>query len=195
MKKAHIIILIVIAVGLCSCKTAEFGHSVIDVNGMVYDFANRPVPNYTVRIGEGHSSITDINGRFLVARIPTGPYLLRGEGTGFESYEGDILVNNREQIVYLRVPSFGQLLNLIDDALFKNQLTEAEGYAYRASRTGGLTTELLFYMAVINFRQKDYMSAIENLRTAIKLGSTDIYVEKFLGDIVNKVFENEKNKK
>jgi hypothetical protein len=175
---------------LYSCKTVEFGHTVIDVNGMIYDFTNRPVPNYTIHLGDKYSSITDINGRFFISRVPAGAYSIKGEGAGYESYQGDILINDREQIVYLRVPSFSQLLDLADNALSKNQLSEAESYVWRADHIGELTTELLFYMAVIKFRQKDYAAAIDHLKTAIKLGSTDIYVEKFLNDLLNMRYEN-----
>jgi hypothetical protein len=169
----------------------EFGNTVIDVNGMIYDFTNRPISNYTIHIGEKYWSTTDINGRFLISNVPVGEYIINGEGNGYESYQGDVLVKDREQIIYIRVPSFSQLLDLVDLALSKNQLDEAENYIWRANLAGGFTTELLFYMAVIKYRQKDYSSAIINLRTAIDLGSTDIYVIKFLNDILNMDVKND----
>ena len=35
-----------------SCKTAEFGFKTTDVNGMVYDFSNRPVAYCEISLGE-----------------------------------------------------------------------------------------------------------------------------------------------
>jgi hypothetical protein len=190
MVKRNLLFLLVIPLGLFSCKTAEFGYKVMDVNGMIYDFSNRPIPNYTIFLGEKYSSMTDINGRFLISKVPAGNYIIHGEGGGYESYQSAVVISQREQIIYIRLPSFNQLLELADTALVKNQINEADAYLVRASLLGEETTELLFYRATVRFRQKRYAAALDLLQTAINSGSADIYVEKFLQDLKRMRDEN-----
>ena len=88
---------------LFSCKTAEFHHAQIDVHGMVYDFENRPVANYTVSLDENISAVTDVTGRFSFSSIPSGLYTLSGYAEGFERYESAVIIESKTDIMYLRV--------------------------------------------------------------------------------------------
>ncbi|GHV77505.1 hypothetical protein AGMMS49942_23260 [Spirochaetia bacterium] len=190
MQKRTAFVLFACTLGLFSCKTAEFGYKVIDVNGMIYDFSNRPIPNYKIFLGEKYSSTTDINGRFLISKVPAGDYIIHGEGGGYESYQSAVVIYQREQIIYIRLPSFKQLLELADTALAKNQINEADAYLVRAGLLGEETTELLFYRATVRFRQKRYIEALNILQTAVNSGSTDMYVREFLNDLKRMQDEN-----
>ena len=163
-----------------SCKTAEFGFKVIDVNGMVYDFSNRPVPFCEISLGKKYSSSTDINGRFSLPKVPVGNYTITGNKKGFESYSEEVMIKDRGQIIYFRMPSQSQLLALLDEALSTNNLGAAEEMAERAYRIDDKNIEMLFYYATVKFRQGDYAKAIVFLETAKNLGSKDSYIEKFL---------------
>jgi tetratricopeptide (TPR) repeat protein len=182
MKKL-ILFYLIVSSGLCSCKTTEFLYQVISVNGMVYDFNNRPVSNYKISLGDKYVSLTDINGRFMLPQIPVGSYQLNGEKEGYEIYQGDVEINHQEQIIYLRIPSFEQLLELADDALGKNRINEAAAYLDRAQSIGLETVEYYFYGAVIKYRQDDILGAIETLEKAVKSGSADMYITIFLNDL------------
>jgi tetratricopeptide (TPR) repeat protein len=161
------------------------GCRTLDINGMVYDFSNKPVPYYTVNLGKRrYTSTTDINGRFVLTKVRAGEYQINGDKTGYETYEGSIVIHDRGQIVYIRVPSQGQLLTLTDEALGRNELNEAEMYIQRAYQAGPASTELLFYYAAIKFRQKRYNEAIQYLQQAKNNGSKDEYVERFLNDLI-----------
>jgi tetratricopeptide (TPR) repeat protein len=184
MKLLGISIVISLSLAAGGCKTAEFGHKIVDVNGMVYDFSNRPISNYMVSLGERYTAITDINGRFVMSRTPVGIYQISGEKDGYESYEGSVNISGRGQIVYIRVPSQGQLLELTDEALERNEIDRAETYVERAYRVGPESTELLFYYATVKFRQKRYDEAITFLWKARENGSKDEYLEKFLYDLL-----------
>jgi tetratricopeptide (TPR) repeat protein len=179
MRQKKILGYVLIGMALAGCKT-------LDINGMVYDFSNKPVPNYTVRLTKRrrYNSTTDINGRFLLARTRAGTYEIRGEKDGYEVYQGTIEIHDRGQIIYIRVPSQGQLLELTDEALGRNQIGEAETYIERAYQAGPENTELLFYYAVIKFRQKKYNEARAYLQRAKDNGSRDEYVERFLNDLI-----------
>ena len=163
-----------------SCKTAEFGFKVMDLNGMVYDFSNRPVANCDVSINWWFKSITDINGRFTIPKLPFGTYTITGSKKGYEAYSEEIVIKNRGQIVYFRIPSQNQLLDLVDEALSANDLATAEELVERAYRIDNNNVEMLFYYATVKFRQNDYQEAITFLEAATDLGSKDIYIERFL---------------
>ncbi|GHU96928.1 hypothetical protein FACS189483_01390 [Spirochaetia bacterium] len=183
VKKPLAVISILSIMVLSSCKTTEFGWKVIPVNGMLYDFSNKPVPNYTIALGEKYTSLTDINGRFLLPRIPVGEYTITGRGDGYESYQSTIAINDRQQIIYIRIPTYKQLLSLADEAMTKNQLKEADAYITRAYRTGGATAEVLFYLAAVRFRQRNYYAAARLLEIAAEQGVNDMYVDRFLDDL------------
>jgi tetratricopeptide (TPR) repeat protein len=147
---------------------------------MIYDFSNRPVPHCEVSLGWFHKTTTDINGRFTFPRVSLGTYTITGKKTGFESYSEQIIIKDIGQIVYIRMPSQNQLLNLVDEALTANNLTLAEETVERAYQIDENNIEMLFYYATVKFRQRRYGNAMDYLETAIDLGSKDLYVLKFL---------------
>jgi len=163
-----------------SCKTAEFGFKVIDVNGMVYDFTNRPVPNYEISLGKKYKSSTDINGRFTLPKVPVGTYTVTGGKKSFENYSDEVIVKDKGQIIYIRIPSQNQLLNMADDALSANDFAAAQEMVERAYQIDHNNVEMLFYYATVKFRQREYGEAISLLESAKELGSKDVYVDRFL---------------
>lgn len=179
--RKYLLILSVAFVAL-SCKTAEFNFTVIDVNGMVYDFSNRPVAYCEISLGGKYKSSTDINGRFSLPKVPAGNYTLTGYKKAFEIYSGEVTVRDAGQIVYIRMPSQNQLLDLADEALAANNLTAAKEMVERAYQIDRNSTETLFYYATVKFRQREYDRAIDLLEAA-KLGSKDVYIEKFLSAV------------
>jgi len=166
-----------------SCKTAEFGFKTTDISGMVYDFSNRPVFNYEVSLGKRYSGSTDINGRFTLSKVPFGSYKINGSKTGFENYSGEVVIKDKGQIVYIRIPSQNQLLALADEALAANNFALAEELAERAYQIDKNNVEMLFYYAAVSFRQNNYKKAASFLEAAVNLGSKDYYVQKFLSAI------------
>jgi tetratricopeptide (TPR) repeat protein len=168
-----------------SCKTAEFGFKVIDINGMVYDFGSRPIASCNVYIDNRYYAETDINGRFSMAKVPEGSYKIQVSKKGYETYTGDIRINDRKQVLYMRTPSLQQLLDMVDSSLEQNQMDEALSFINRALSIGEVTTELLFYAAVVQFRLGDIQKAGEYLQRIKSRGSHDVYLEKFLQDIQN----------
>jgi tetratricopeptide (TPR) repeat protein len=177
------VLFFIIVIFLISCTTTGYGRGSGGINGMVYDFENKPVPQYIITIDEKTPVSTDINGRFYVPRVRMGGHEIKGYKEGYESYTGALAVNDRRQIVYLRVPNVSQLLDLVDAALSKNNIEEAAGYIRRAGTVGEKTAELFFYSAVVLFRQGEYRAAVETLRDALSLGFRDEYVLKFLNDL------------
>jgi len=173
-----------------SCKTAEFGFKTADINGMVYDFSNRPVFNYEVVLGENFFGSTDINGRFTLLKVPLGNHKISGSKSGFENYNDEVIIKDKEQIIYIRIPSQNQLLAMADEALASNNFTLAEEMAERAYQIDKNNIETLFYYAAVSFRQNNFKKAVSFLEDALNLGSKDYYVQKFLSVIKEMQNEN-----
>jgi hypothetical protein len=153
---------------------------------MVYDFENKPVPQYIITLDNKTPVSTDINGRFFLPKVKSGKHEIKGQKDGYEEYQGEIIINDRRQIVYFRVPNTAQLINLADEALSKNRIGDAAVYIKRAESIGEVTTELLFYSAVVLFRTGEYKQAIGKLQSAVSLGSEDEYVSRFLDGLVRR---------
>jgi hypothetical protein len=158
---------------------------------MVYDFENKPVSQYIIRLGRRTPVSTDITGRFFFSKVKPGIYKITGKKDGYETYDGEITINDQRQIVYFRVPNRPQLIDLADDALARNQIGEAESYITRAENIGEATTELIFYSAIISFRKKEYQEAIRKLKTAIINGTRDEYTLRFLEELLARYGEKE----
>jgi len=168
------------AMTVVSCRTAELGFKVFDISGMIYDFSNRPIAHCEVSLSRNLKSSTDINGRFTLHKVPPGKYILTGIKKGFEYYSEEVTIKDAGQIIYVRMPSQYQLLNLVDESLSANDFTSAEEFAGRAYQIDKSNLEMLFYYATVKFRQNELVKAIDFLKEAGSLGSKDIYVEKFL---------------
>jgi tetratricopeptide (TPR) repeat protein len=166
-----------------ACETVEFGFKVINISGMVYDFSNRPVSNYEIVLDRWYSGSTDINGRFTLLKIPLGNHEIRGSKKGYEDYTGEVIIKNKGQIIYIRVPSQNQLLSMADEALTANNFMLAEEIVERAYQIDKNNIEMLFYYAAILFRQNNLEGAASLLEDAVNLGSKDLYVQKFLSVI------------
>ncbi|MCL2243641.1 MAG: carboxypeptidase-like regulatory domain-containing protein [Treponema sp.] len=183
------IILIIIIFLASSCKTAEFGYKTVDISGMIYDFSNKPVPFYNISLGKKYKSSTDINGRFIFQKVPAGNYSITGNKLGYETHADEINIIDNRQIIYIRVPSQKQLLDIADEALTRNDLQSAEEMLERAFLIERNNIEMLIYFAAVKYRQNNYERAVFYLENAQKLGSKDIYIEKFLNKI--KELQNE----
>ena len=179
-KKIVLIYTLLSVILMASCKTTEWGVKSSDISGMIYDFSNRPVPHCNVSMGWRYKTTTDINGRFVLSKVSFGTYNITGYKEGFETYTEKIVIHGPGEIIYMRIPSQSQLLNIVDEALTVNNLNLAEEIAERAYKINKNSTEMLFYYATIKFRQREYEMAIAYLEIAKYLGSRDQYTEKFL---------------
>ena len=179
-KSIRYLALFALAFALMACKSAEFGFKVTDVNGMVYDFSNRPVAHADVSMGRWYRSSTDINGRFTIPKVPLGAHTITVNKKGFEKHSDEVNIREKGQIIYIRLPSQNQLLNLADDALTANNFILAEELLERAYQIDENNVEMLFYYASVRFRLSDYGLAIKFLERAKNLGSRDVYIDKFL---------------
>jgi len=172
-------VVFVLSLVCLSCNTLGSGGS-IDINGMVYDFANKPVAYCEVLLGDSYAGGTDINGRFVLPKITPGTYNITVRKEGYETYSDEVLIKERGQIIYIRIPSQSQLLNLVDESLTAVNFNIAEEYIQRAYQIDQNNIETLFYYATIKFRQRKYNEALFFLLAAKNLGSRDSNIDRFI---------------
>ena len=188
------ILVFLFALTALSCKTTGLGSKAADVHGMIYDFSNRPVANCEILLGRWHRSISDVNGRFNFPNVSFGNYTVTGKKKGFESYSETVAIRGKGQIIYIRLPSQSQLLNLVDEALLANDFVMAQEMAERAYQIDSGNAEMLFYYAAVKFRLRDYDGAMAFLEKAKASGSKDLskdlYIDKFITLLKELRYEN-----
>ena len=173
--------LVLIVIG-CGCKTTSMLYGV-NINGMVYDFDNRPVAGYHLKLNSALEVVTDITGRFTFEKVKLGEYVLKGQSNAFEPYEGQVTIYDQNQVLYLRVPSFSQLINRTDKALEEDNLQEAEAFLTRAVAMNSEHIDSLLYGAILAYRKNNIGQALELLGKVQQKGYTAEWVMAFYDEL------------
>ena len=164
------------------CKTTSLIYGV-NINGMVYDFDNRPVAGYHLKLNDDLEVVTDITGRFTFEKVKLGEYLLTGESNRYETYEGKIIIYDQDQVIYLRIPSFSQLINLTDKALEENNLQEAEGFLKRAAAMNIQDIDVMIYEAVLAYRYYNIEQAMRKIEQIKVNGYRNEWLDRFYDEL------------
>ena len=165
-----------------SCKTTSILYGV-NVNGMVYDFDNRPVAGYQLQLNNDLVVVSDITGRFTFEKVKFGEYVLKGQSNAFEPYEGQVTIYDQDQVLYLRIPSFSQLINRTDKALEEDNLQEAEAFLTRAVAMNSEHIDSLLYGASLAYRKNNIGQALELLGKVQQKGYTAEWVMAFYDEL------------
>ena len=165
-----------------SCKTTSMLYGV-NINGMVYDFDNRPVAGYHLKLNNDLEVVTDITGRFTFEKVKIGEYVLKGQSNAFEPYEGQVTIYDQNQVLYLRVASFSQLINRTDKALEEDNLQEAEAFLTRAVAMNSEHIDSLLYGAILAYRKNNIGQALELLGKVQQKGYTAEWVMAFYDEL------------
>lgn len=169
-----------IATGGCKTTSMLYG---VNINGMVYDFDNRPVAGYHLKLNNDLEVVTDITGRFTFEKVKLGEYVLKGQSNAFEPYEGQVTIYDQNQVLYLRVPSFSQLINRTDKALEEDNLQEAEAFLTRAVAMNSEHIDSLLYGAILAYRKNNIGQALELLGKVQQKGYTAEWVMAFYDEL------------
>lgn len=93
-------------------------HSNQIITGTIYDENKSPLPGATVFIEDLHrGEVTDLDGKFIFQRIPTGNYRLVVRFTGYQAQYPEITVPQQKSL---------ELTLLVDDLLLKNITVEGQ---------------------------------------------------------------------
>ena len=145
------------------CASVPGSREKINLNGMVYDTDNRPAVNYGIYIDGKGMCVSDIGGRFVIEGVRKGVHVLTGKGEGYLDISEEVTVRDKEQILYIRVPSvesrFREAFSFIKDGSYA-KAEEMIGEVLECDREN---TDALFFMSVISYLKGDYVEAEEYL--------------------------------
>jgi tetratricopeptide (TPR) repeat protein len=163
-----------------------------DLHGMVYDLENNAVANLTITFsyidtyGESQVMVTtDINGRFALS-LKHGEHTFVATHKEYLDATGTIVFSRIGQILYIKVKSINQMLNLVAQAIYKEQWQEAKSYLDEIALVNSENILYLFYLASYYYAQGDYHQAV-NILEDLSLRSKDPSIAHFLDIIYSKI--------
>jgi hypothetical protein len=192
MKKATFLI-IILSIFIISCKTKpEDAFISSNLPGMIYDADNRPCSKVSVttwttnKKGEDVLLITvnsDINGRFTIPKLDRGSYRIEAEKEGFESLSTEIYYSSRLDILYLKIFSQKQILNLAENALEERRYGRVEEYLLRSEKINSDDPYSLYLKAVYLYEKESFSDALLPLIRILDQGFRFPYVHLLMADI------------
>lgn len=179
MKKEGKLFLCMFTLLFAACKSTPENRTEITVNGMIYDTNNSPVVNYFITIDETVECVSDIGGRFTLKNVSKGQHLLTGYGDGYLDMEQTVIITDKSQILYLRVPSIESRFEKAYEYIKEKEYFKAENCIKDILLSDENNTDALFFMGVIKQYQGFSEESFEYIRKIKEQGEGGYYVEEF----------------
>jgi tetratricopeptide (TPR) repeat protein len=154
-----------------------------DLLGMIYDNHNQACPGVRVSVDGFTGPLSDVNGRFTLPNVSRGAHKLSAKKEGYEECSFDIEFLNRTQIVYLKVFSFEQILELAENAIEDRKLGQAEEHLNRAKGINESDPLLLYLRAVIALKRDQVKDALSIFLSIIEQNTAEPHVYLAIADI------------
>jgi tetratricopeptide (TPR) repeat protein len=186
-RKLKIGIAVTLFVSFFSCTSylntnlEEFASA--DLLGMIYDNNNQACPGVRITVDGWTGPVSDVNGRFTLVNLSRGKHALSVKKEGYEEAVFQIEFLNRTQIIYLKVYSFEQILDLAERALQDRKLGAAEEYLERARKINESDSLLLYLQAVIELKRDQVQEALATLLSIIDQKNAAPHVYLTVADI------------
>ncbi len=192
MKKTYFAIFI-LSLMILSCKSAPEGDfKLSNLPGMIYDADNRPCGKVLISAWgdnkKGEEELlyivtSDINGRFTIPKLDRGHYRITAEKENFESIELDFYYSSRLEVLYLKIFSQKQILNLATEALNERRFGKVEGYLERSGEVNPNDPYFLYLKAIFLYEKKNFSEALIPLEKIVEQGYKFPYVHLLIADI------------
>ncbi len=189
MSKARWMVVIAVAVlSLVAClhpgepRRARRG-SEFPLLGMVYDADNQPVPGAWIIVDDRRRLRTDINGRFMIPRLPPGRHRVEVQKEDFEAMSTVIDFIDIKQVLYLKVISRVQLLRKAERALQERRIREAEEALRRAEAIRSNDPIGMYLRAILLAEAERFAEAAAVLQGLLTAGYREAPVYLALADI------------
>ena len=180
MKKVRILMAaITVFILITGCKSISKKAEVISINGMIYDTQNRPVVNYTIFADGNEMCSSDIGGRFFIKKIEKGEHAFTGRGNGYLNINENVVINDKEQIIYIRVPSIETKLEEAFSLMKEGRYDKAGECIGEVLEADEGNTDAVFFMSVIEFLEGNKQQAEEYLLILKEKGGAEKYVPEF----------------
>lgn len=87
---------------LAFCLTTLAAHAQYQVKGSVWDQAtNSPLVGASIWAeGTGRGTVTDMNGKFVLSKLPEGTWTIRVSYLGYESFRQEISIPSSEELIF-----------------------------------------------------------------------------------------------
>lgn len=177
---------VIVMVGLAGCQSegeALKHFAKAPINGMVYDFDNKPCPNVTVRLNDKFVIRSDINGRFTFLGMPPGPYTLQLDKQGYESLKLEIDFHSRSQVLYAKMISLRSLIRRVERATAEKKWSEAESLLTRAVAIDPDDPTVLYLKATLALYRGKVEEAAGILKGILERGHSNATILLSLADI------------
>ncbi len=193
-KHGFLFLVFCIPVLLAGCSSladkAVTEFSIADLHGMIYDFHSQPCANVNIRIDNRKGPASDINGRFVLKNLAKGTHSISFSKEGFEEVGFSFDFSNRTQVLYLKLFSLNQLLELAEKELENKKLGKAEEFLKRAGKIDATNAILLYFKAVLALKRNQVDLAIKELNTILEQGIVEPVVFLTLADIYQYYIKN-----
>lgn len=166
-------------------STKEKKQNILGVNGMIYDFSNKPVTDVQVLVNGKKSSISDINGHFSLVNITLGKtYAMEFVKPEYETVYFDFHFTDSSQIIYVSMASGKQLLDAAEKSLKQSEWKTASDFLERAEKAGAHATGVAYLRATLAYLRKEYSGAYVILDTLISSEIREPYIFLFAADLL-----------
>lgn len=167
MKPSIINILSVII--LCtSCSSMKGTHNSGRIQGMVYDYENKPIPNYAIQLNASKPIYTDINGRFSFNAKKNINCTLNGNGTEHCSIKHTFKFTDTQNIVYFKIPSLDYMYLKIDSEISNKNIEEAKKVLLQIPKDKKKDKKYTLYSLIIKYYESHNEKEKQNIYTKLK---------------------------
>ncbi|MBN1409583.1 MAG: hypothetical protein JW969_01970 [Spirochaetales bacterium] len=187
MRKIILLSILIVPVLFISCQSeptlsTEFSNA--PLYGMIYDYDNSPCADVIITADERTRVQSDINGRFQFFDFSRGAHTFKAEKPGYETWVMDnFYFTNRTQILYIKMISLQQIINMIEKALDEKSWAIAESWVERGKVINEKHAILRYLEAVLNIKREKFEDAIAILTGLIADGNKEAYTYLTLADI------------
>lgn len=153
MKKPHGgLLLISLCCFLTGCvSTYRPGGKTGQLQGMLYDCDNSPVPGYCVQIDSDSKTFTDINGRFSFPDVSWGTHAISGSGENHIPFAQEYEFSDKTAIFHAVIPSHDAIYVKTDSALARRDAREAERLLEQLPEKERATEAWRLYSAIARY--------------------------------------------
>ncbi len=187
MKKVLKLIVIGLALSFSSCLTKDRAASMefakAPLFGMVYDFDNQPCSGALIVLDDEEGPQTDINGRFVIGYLPSGEHKVQVKKEGYEELTANFKFSSKNQVLYLKLISFTQLLRKTEYALEKKRLKETGELIKRVEAINADDPVAMYLKAVYLLECRKPEEAVIILNKILAKGYSEPVVYITLADI------------
>lgn len=186
------ITLTLLVASACKTKPDEGYFEASNLPGMIYDADNRPCDKVSIsaytRDKEGNEVLlyavdSDINGRFTLPSLDRGSYRITAAREGYEFITTDIYYSSRLDVLYLKIFSQKQILNLATEALTRKRMGNAGEFISRSAKVDPDDPYHLYLKAVYMYESDSYEEALIPLERIVQLGYRFPHVFLLMADI------------